>query len=184
MKPAHEAAVSKKGWPRERLLSVTSRVHEIAASDAVPWLVVGVGAVLRLVRYFDDRSLWLDESFLALNIVGKSLTELMGPLDYVQSAPPGFLGLEKTVVTVLGDDEAALRLFPLVSGIAALLLFRSITARLLPKGPALLALTLFAVNEQLVYYSSEVKPYATDVAVATVLLYVFVRYFVDWKSVV
>ncbi|MBM2822875.1 MAG: hypothetical protein HW413_1621, partial [Thermoleophilia bacterium] len=94
----------------------------------------------------------------------------------VQSAPPGFLAVEKAVVVLLGDDEMALRLFPLLCGIAALVLFQRIAARLLAPAAALFVLALFAMNEPLVYYSAEVKPYSTDVAVATLLVLLYLRF--------
>ena len=59
------------------------------------WLAVVVGALLRLERYLSNRSLWLDESLLALNLREKSLHGVLGTLDYNQSAPAGFLVIEK-----------------------------------------------------------------------------------------
>jgi len=137
--------------------------------------VVAVGALLRLERYLDDRSLWLDEAFLSLNIVEKSTRDLLGSLDYQQSAPPGFLLVEKGAVGLFGDSELALRLFPLLAGIAGLVLFAVVARRLLAPLPSLLAIILFATNEPLLYYSSEVKPYGSDVTVGLLLVYLFLR---------
>jgi hypothetical protein len=49
--------------------------------------IIFIGIILRLIQYGINRSLWLDESLLALNIVNKSLSELLRPLDYNQIAP-------------------------------------------------------------------------------------------------
>ena len=132
--------------------------------------VVAVGIVLRVVRFAANRSLWGDEGALALNVLIKPLSQLLHPLDFLQGAPSGYLIMQKGVTTLLGVDEYSLRLVALVSGIASLVLFALVARRLLEAPAAGLAVFLFAVSERLVYYSSEVKQYSTDTAVATVLL--------------
>ena len=61
-----------------------------------------------------------DEAMIALNIERRSYAELFGTLDFNQAAPLGFLWLEKAAVQLLGPSELALRLWPLLAGIAAL----------------------------------------------------------------
>lgn len=136
---------------------------------------MALGAVLRVGRYLDNRSLWLDESFLAINLLDKSFGDLLGRLDFVQSVPPGFLLVERAVVSALGDTEYSLRLLPLLSSLAALLLFHGVARRLLPPPAALLALLLFATNDVLLYQAAEVKPYSSDVAVALALVWLYLR---------
>ena len=92
----------------------------------------------------------------------------------------GFLLAEKAVVELLGDDELALRLFPLACGILSLFLFAAVGRRLLEPIGAALALVLFATVEPLVYYSSEVKQYSVDVAAALVLLLGALT--TDWRT--
>jgi hypothetical protein len=65
------------------------------------------GIVIRLVQYLNNRSLWLDEVNLALNIINRSYSELLNTLDYNQAAPPGFLWIEKLVTQLLGNNEYA-----------------------------------------------------------------------------
>src|SRR5689334_23171439 len=86
------------------------------------WAVL-FGALVRLVQYASNRSLWSDEAMLALNIVDRSYLELLKPLDYNQAAPPLFLWLEKLAVQLLGNNEYALRLVPLTAGLIALAAF-------------------------------------------------------------
>ena len=160
---AAQPGIEKQSGPLER-------VGSLAGSRTVLWLVVGAGVLLRLARYADNRSLWLDEAYLSLNIIDKSPTELLGKLDFLQAAPPGFLLLEKLAVVLLGDSEYVLRLVPLIAGIASLMVFQAVARRFLSPGALLLAVALFAVNEPLVYYASETKPYGSDVLVALVLL--------------
>lgn len=143
----------------------------VLTSAAFVWSALAIGIVVRVTRYLAERSLWGDEGALALNLVNKPTRELLEPLEYYQGAPTGFLLAEKAVIGVLGDDEFALRLFPLLCGIAALFLFAAVARRLLAPGAAAMALLLFATLEPLVYYSSEVKQYSTDVAAGLLLLY-------------
>lgn len=139
------------------------------------WLVVAAGTILRLGRYLDNRSLWLDESFLAINVDGKSWSQLFGTLDFLQTAPVGFLLAVKSAVRLFGDGELALRLVPFVSSIAALVLFRAVARRVLPAPAALFALVLFACSPVLLYQSSELKQYSSDVAVALLLVWLALR---------
>jgi hypothetical protein len=150
------------------------------------WWIVAVGMVLRLIRYFANRSLWLDESFLAESLLTYSFKQLATePLANWQAAPVGFLWLEKLAVVVFGTGEYALRLVPLIAGMISVPLFRALALRCLPTTGALLALTLFATVEPLVYYSSEVKQYGIDVtmtlAVALSASYVSERHDGHWR---
>jgi len=129
-----------------------------------------LGITLRTVPFLFHRSLWHDEALLALNIINRRLPELARPLQFHQQAPLGFLALERFTVEIFGTSEFALRLVPLVAGIAALFLFRKLAHRYLEEDRAAwIALALFAVSAPLNYYSSEVKQYSLDVLVAIVL---------------
>ncbi len=138
------------------------------------WLVPGalcaLGAALRLWQYGAGASLWADEANLALNIVERPLARLLGPLDYRQVAPPGWLLLEKLAVLIFGEGEHALRLIPLLGSLAALPLGWHVARRALPPGlgPPL-ALGLLATGIPFIFYAAQAKPYSTDVAVALLL---------------
>lgn len=130
------------------------------------------GMILRIRQYLTGRSLWVDEAMLALNIVERDFAGMFQPLDYDQGAPVGFLLVEKLFNVILGKHEFALRLFPLLVGLASLWLFYLLLKRI-TSGPGLLVpLALFALNPRLIYYSSEVKQYILDVALTILLLLV------------
>ncbi|MCS6926166.1 MAG: hypothetical protein NZ578_09740 [Candidatus Binatia bacterium] len=133
------------------------------------WLVIGIGVALRCLHYLSNRSLWLDEARLALNIVQKTFSQLFQPLDYGQAAPIGFLMIEKLAVLLLGNNEYALRLFPLLCGVASIFLFSALGRRCVTPATTLVALVLFVSSRPLLYYSAEVKQYAGDVVVALTL---------------
>lgn len=133
-------------------------------------IAVVLGCAVRIVQYAANRSLWLDESALALNVIDRSVGALLGPLAFAQAAPPGFLLVEKALTHLFGRGEYALRLFPLLSSLAALALFALLARRVLAPWAAALATALFASAGNLIYYGSEVKQYSSDVAATLVLL--------------
>src|SRR4029078_6105921 len=75
------------------------------------------GIVFRLVQFFAARSLWLDESMLALNIASRSLVELLRPLDYNPVAPPLFLLLSRLSIRLAGTNKMRLRACPILPAI-------------------------------------------------------------------
>ncbi len=134
------------------------------------WAVIGGGIVLRIIQYLYNRSLTEGEAALALNICQRSYDELLKPLDYVQAAPPGFLMLEKFMTHLFGSHEYALRLFPLIAGVVSLFLFFEIAKKTINEKALPIALILFAVGDHLIYFTSEVKQYSSDVSFALLIL--------------
>jgi hypothetical protein len=133
------------------------------------FVVLACGVLLRCATYFENRSFWMDEISLWGNIKGHSILEFSAPLGGDQLAPFGFLIAERTLVTLLGASRKVARLIPLLSGIFALGLFWCLSRRVLPRQAALVALIMLAFSDDLVYYSSEMKPYALDLAIGIAL---------------
>ncbi len=140
-------------------------------------LICFLGAFLRIFFYSINRSLWIDEAMLALNIVNRSFTGLFRPLDLNQGAPLGFLLAEKLVTLVLGGKDYILRIIPLISGVVSLPLVYLVSKKYLGRLAVFLTLLLFALSSRLIYYSSEVKQYSSDVLAALVLLLVAPKLF-------
>ncbi len=136
-----------------------------------PWVVSAVvfGTIVRLWQYCLNRSLWVDEACLALNLIHRQYAELLRPLDYHQGAPLGFLFVERFLIEHWGPSEYALRFFPLLAGIASLFMFYGVARRVVSHGALAVAMGLFAIAPPLIYYSSELKQYSGDVAVALLL---------------
>ena len=135
------------------------------------WSAIAFGAALRILLYCKNSSLWLDEALLALNIVRRPLRGMFRPLDYNQGAPVGFLLLEKLVTHAFGNVDLSLRLIPLIAGLASLFLFWKVARLYLRLNAVPVAMALFALCAPLILFSSEVKPYSTDVAISLVLLW-------------
>jgi len=133
------------------------------------WFAVVTGFALRILHYLANRSLSIDESFLALNVIEKRPGQLLHALAFKQAAPLGFLEAQKLMIIVFGRSEHSLRLLPLVASLVALLLFVRVARGILEPPAATLAVAVFALLDPLVYYSATAKQYAFDV-LGTVLV--------------
>lgn len=138
--------------------------------ERVTALLLVAGVFLRLGYYLTNKPLWFDEYQLMRNIVERSFSGLLAPLDYEQGAPVGFLFIEKAVTLLFGTGEYSLRLFPLAAGIASLFLFVALARHILRPGALPIATALFALHYPLIYYAAEVKQYSSDVAAALLIL--------------
>ena len=128
-----------------------------------------LGLILRAVRYLVDFPLWCDEARLAANLINLNYHDLGQPLSHAQVCPVGFLAVETTLVRLLGYSTWSLRLAPLLSAMASVVLFRHLARRLLSGLPAMLAVAIFAVSWWPIGFAAEVKPYATDLLVSLAL---------------
>jgi hypothetical protein len=125
-------------------------------------VAVVAGAALRLWRWAADWPLWLDEEMISMNLRDRGYAQLTGQLDNNQSAPLGWLWLQRTVVDLVGTGERALRLAPLLFGIGALVVAWLLGRRFLGPVGTLALVGFCAVNEAFVRYSTEVKHYSAD----------------------
>ncbi len=155
---------------------MAERLKAYIKPEVIGWVLVALGVVMRLRQYFYNRSLWGDESSLAVNIVERSFMGLTEPLGYHQAAPLGFLFIEKLLIVVFWNADYILRLFPLLAGLCALYLMYRITTENFGLA-GMFALFMFSVNSMLIFYSSELKQYSSDVTVALLLIYLALQCF-------
>jgi len=134
------------------------------------FIVTLVGAIFRITQYLWRHSIWHDEASLLLNIARKNGHDLLGPLQYNQAAPPLFLLALRGLYVTVGGSEYAMRSVSLLSGLLTLVLFAILAWRLVPRPQAVVAATLFAFSDKLIWHSVEVKQYSGDVLVAVALL--------------
>ncbi len=134
------------------------------------WLFVGLGIAVRLVRYLVNYPIWHDEAFLAVNFWDRSYVDLLRPLDYGQIAPWLFLAIERTAATWLGYSEPVLRLFPTICSVLSILLLAHVAGRFGRRTPQLIAVAVLAVSFYPIRHGAEIKPYASDLLVALILL--------------
>lgn len=138
-------------------------------------IVLLLGTFLRLFEYFRNRPLWLDESMLALGIGRQGYAELLGSLDYDQTAPPLFLWGIKTLSLVGGMSEYALRLLPLLAGLALPWVVWRVVRALGGPVAGVIATGLAAISVPLIYYSAEAKPYSLDALMSGILILLTLR---------
>jgi hypothetical protein len=127
------------------------------------WGIILFGAIVRTRQYLGARSLRYDEARVATEIAERSLAQMLDMGGFIRVAPPGWFVLEKLSMMTLGTGELALRLVPFVAGLLALPLFWIVPRRYLGHGAALACVALGAVSEHVVYYTSELKQYSSDV---------------------
>jgi hypothetical protein len=132
------------------------------------------GIACRLAQYFWDRSFWVDEASLVLNIRTKTAGELLGALSYHQAAPPLFLLAERALFRLTGSGELSLRFLPLVAGCASMILFASLARRILNPWAVVAAVAMFAFSDRLIWHATEVKQYGIDVFVSVLLTWLAV----------
>ena len=133
-------------------------------------VIVLVGLLWRLGRYCLHFPIWGDEVMVALNLPGRSYLDLTGHLDHCQIAPILWLWAQKCAYVVAGHGEPALRFFPLVAGVLAMLGQTWLAWRLMPGRAAFFATALLAVAIWPVSMSTLAKHYSFDLLFAVVLL--------------
>ncbi len=156
---------------------LSQKFDSLLISNKLHWLIICIGITLRLTRYLHNPSLWFDESVLAADVINRSLAGFihLSP-DYLQTGPLGFFILIKLATQAFGNSEYALRLFPLLFGVIALILFYKVSRQYLSPNAVPVALALFAILDPLIWFSSDLKPYSGDVAftllIVTLAIYV------------
>lgn len=156
---------------------VTERSKYLFASGQLLWTIICVGVVLRLVRYLYNPSLWFDESNIAIDIISRPISELINPSpDYNQAYPLAFMILTKLFIQFMGTSEYVIRLFPLITSILSLFFFYRVAKNYLNSNSVAIALGLFAVLDTLVFESSNLKPYSSDV-LCTLVIFTLASYF-------
>ncbi|MCR4336608.1 MAG: glycosyltransferase family 39 protein, partial [Candidatus Omnitrophica bacterium] len=144
----------------------------------LPIILLGTGIAFQLGHYFENRSLWLDETYVAANIMGQTWSELFHFNSIFSEQPQSpliFYLIEKFNILILGNHEYAFRLWPLIAGILSIFFFYRITQRYLVGWPMYLALGLFVFCPFLIYYAAEVKHYSGDV-LSTLFIYWLFEY--------
>ena len=135
--------------------------HRVPVKAALTIAVAGI--LFDVYRWSGTPTMWLDEQMIALNVRDRSFAELSGPLWLEQSAPYGWLVLQRAVLLTLGDGERALRFVPLAFGVATILGALWVGRRWLgPIGVPGLVLLCWA-SPALAHYRFEVKHYTADI---------------------
>lgn len=140
------------------------------------YLIILLGILLRLKGLNYNPSMWHDECALGWNIKFKSYLDYFGILRFMQMAPPFFMIMTKLTVKVLGFSDYNLRLIPFLFSCMSFIAFYFLAKKTLTvKSSVFWALFLFAINEKLINFSFEFKPYSSDVFFAIICLLFFMN---------
>ena len=121
-------------------------------------LLLAAGAVLRLCG-LTTRSLWFDEA--ATLVVSRApLTQVPNLAAREQVGSPLYYWVIHVWMTFFADPRFAMRFFSALSAIAALFVFRDLSARLLPKRARTFALFLAAFSSYCIHAAQDGRPYA------------------------
>jgi mannosyltransferase len=126
------------------------------------WLLAVFLAGGALVRVWglSDHGLWIDEYGTWWTVAGESWGDCWNRALAIHGQSPFYYFVVRASTELLGPGLFSLRLPSLVSGIGLLALGYPLALRVF-RDPriALLAVAAFAVNEHLIYYSQEARPY-------------------------
>lgn len=139
------------------------------------WSIIALGIILRIVVYLQNRNLFIDEANLARNIYYRNYAQLALPLSFEQYAPPVFLWILKFCTSIFGYGEMAFRIYPLLTGIAALVMLYKVLQEFVPHKTAWYPLSLMAYSYIMVRYSSELKQYMPDAFITLGLLWLALK---------
>ncbi|MCU0354387.1 MAG: hypothetical protein MUD08_11725, partial [Cytophagales bacterium] len=140
-------------------------------------VIILTGVAIRLYHYVDNRGLYLDETSVAVNLIEQTFQKLASPpLIYDQQAPVVFWWSQKVIVNILGYSEPALRLLPLLAGVAALGCFTIFCLRYFSFVGIITAVGLLAFAYPAVYHSVECKQYSGEMFVTVLLLLGWQKY--------
>jgi len=131
----------KRKKPKQAKASETKK---LVVGRPILFLTLGglllAGAIVRLS--YLERSLWLDEAWVANSIQSPTLYGALYYDDWLQTTPPLFVVMSRVIATLFGTSNVAFRILPAVAGIISILLFGFTAFRLLKPNYAVIA-TLF-----------------------------------------
>jgi len=129
---------------------------------SAPVVVAAIGVLLVVYQWANARPLWLDEEMIALNLRDRGFASLAGPLWLDQSAPLGWLFLQRLVLLTLGTSELALRAVPAAFGVATVLAALYVGERWLTKVGSTVLVLLCSFGQWISFYAVELKSYSAD----------------------
>ena len=128
---------------------------------------------LRLPNYW--QSIWFDEACMSTQRIG-GWAQLLTTV-HVDVHPPLYLGFMFVWNALLGDSEVAMRLPPLVCGLASIPLTYAVGQRLFGRSAGLCAAALLTVSPVHIWYSIEARLYAPMLCLVLVSVELFHRLF-------
>lgn len=133
------------------------------------FLLIGLSVAWRLTRFALAFPIWGDEAFVAVSLLTRDFRGMLEPLAHFQIVPVGFMWAELAAARLLGYGPEALRVVPVLAGIASLLVFWRLAPRLLDRRSAFIAVAIFAASYYPMRHANEIKPYSFDLLAALLI---------------
>lgn len=141
----------------------------------IAMFIMAAGIIVRLVVLIQNRNLIIDECNIARNIYERNFITLAEPLSYEQYAPPIFLWIVKLFTLMFGMGEQVLRLYPLLTGIGAIIMLYFVLQEYISLRALWYPLVLFASGYIFIRYSTEVKQYMPDIFISLSLIWLALK---------
>lgn len=148
--------------------------------------IILVGLLLRLKGLLINPSMWHDECGLAFNVINKNYSEFFGILRLNQMAPPLFMVATKFLVNLFSATknpatcDLVMRLIPFCCSVLSIGLFYLICREAFKTKFAIIsAMLLFSINNELINYSFEFKPYSVDLFLILLAILIFSKLDLD-----
>ncbi len=150
--------------------------------ERLTFFAIPLALLFSFYQFLLNKSIWLDESYLALNLVDKNYLELLKPLDNGQVAPIGFLLVEKFILSIFHTyPDLELRVFPFLSFLGSIFIFYQISTLLSFNRIIQNVLTIcLSLNFWLLRYSCEIKQYSSDVLITLIIIFFTLK--LDFKN--
>jgi hypothetical protein len=147
------------------------------------WFLIAVAAGMawRIVRFGLHFEMTGDECGILRSVMERGYAGLLKPLGYSNVSPPMFLWLTKFLDSLF-QNEWAVRLIPFLAGIGAVAMFGLICREALSGMARWLAWAVFCVAYVPVTEGTRVKGYTIDLLVATVMLWLMLRWMLDGRK--
>jgi len=129
-----------------------------------------LGFTLILGLYGIERSLWLDEAWVANSVHAPTLEGMFYYPNWLQTSPPLFLMLARIAVGLFGLTTVVLRSVPLLLSLVAVAAMLAVARRVVLPSYAVLATAILAFHPTSVEYFRAFKQYGGEVAATTVVL--------------
>ena len=131
---------------------------------------------LVLGLYGIERSLWLDEAWVANSVNAPTLGGMFYYPNWLQTSPPLFLLLARAAIRVFGLSTVVLRSVPLLISLVAVWAMLGTSRRLVSAPLAVLATAVLAFHPTVVEYFRSFKQYGGEVAATCLVLWAAVAY--------
>jgi hypothetical protein len=131
---------------------------------------------LVLGLYGIERSLWLDEAWVANSINAPTLGGMFYYPNWLQTSPPLFLLLARAAIRVFGLSTVVLRSVPLLLSVVAVCAMLGAARRVVSPPLAVLATATLAFHPTVVEYFRSFKQYGGEVAATGAVLWAAIAY--------